>query len=415
VGADTSPARPGLSRPGVAAAAIAIFIALGLPDGMLGAVWPAMRADLGLPIDALGVLLMGSSAGFLASSVLSGMVVGRLGVRRAVLVAAASTLAGSLAIASGSLLLLLAAGAVVLGACAGVLDPCLSAAASVQNRHRLVNLLHGGYGFGAALAPLLVTAAIAAGTWRAAYAALVLLECAITAWWATATAPDRDNLGLSAPTSALKPINEPTSARLRSAGREPAAYLGMAAFFFAGGLEIAAGAWAATYLRDLLGLSAGLTGAGVFAYWASLTASRVAAGALPHRRGPRQLVVAGSLAATAGAALLWWRPDHMVAVAGLLVAGCGLGPVYPGLTSLTPSRVGRSLAARLIGWQLGAGAVGSAVLPSAVGVGLQHGGLGLTGPLLTALALVTVVVTIALDRVSRQASGGDHAGSPARR
>jgi MFS family permease len=153
----------------------------GLPDGMLGAVWPAMRADLRLPIDALGVLLMGNSAGFLATSVLSGVVVGRLGGRRAALVAAASTLAGSLAIASGSLLPLLAAGAVILGACAGVLDPCLSTAASVQNRHRLVNLLHGGYGLGAALAPLLVTAAIAAGTWRAAYAALALLECAITA------------------------------------------------------------------------------------------------------------------------------------------------------------------------------------------------------------------------------------------
>jgi MFS family permease len=171
-----------------------------------------MRADLRLPIDALGVLLMGNSGGFLATSVLSGVVVGRLGVRRAVLVAAAGTLVGSLAVASSGVLLLLAAGAVIFGACAGVLDPCLSTAASVHNQHRLVNLLHGGYGFGSALAPLLVTAAIAAGTWRAAYAALALLECAITAWWATSTAPDRDNLGLSATTLAQKPVSARGSA-----------------------------------------------------------------------------------------------------------------------------------------------------------------------------------------------------------
>ena len=30
------------------------YFLLGLPDGMLGVVWPSMRAGLHLPIDALG-------------------------------------------------------------------------------------------------------------------------------------------------------------------------------------------------------------------------------------------------------------------------------------------------------------------------------------------------------------------------
>jgi fucose permease len=394
----------------VIAAAIAIFVMFGLPDGMVGAAWPAMRADLRLPIDALGVLLVGNTAGFLITSALSGGLVSRLGARKAVLAAAASTLAGSLTIAASWPLALLAGGTVILGACGGVLDPSLSTLASVQARHRLVNLLHGGYGLGAALAPLLVTAAIAVGSWRAAYAALAVCQGTITAWWATSTAREPDDLASPVPAQA-GPDAHPgrpqgsSEAGTQTASREPAAYLGVAAFFFVSGLELAVGAWAATYLRGLLGLSAGLTGVGVFAYWASLTASRIAVGALPHRWAPRQIAVAGCLVAVTGTAVLWWRPDDLVAAAGLIIAGCGTGPIFPALTSLTPARVGQSLAPQLIGWQLGAAAAGAAVLSSAVGVGLQHGGLALTGPLLTALALVAGLLTIVLDRVSRPTLG----------
>ena len=173
------------------------------------------------------------------------------------------------------------------------------------------------------------------------------------------------------------------------------------AFFFVSGLEIAIGAWAATYLRGLLRLSAALTGVGVFAYWASLTASRIVAGALPHRRGPRELALAGSLAALAGTAVLWWGPNALVAIAGLIIAGVGTGLVFPALTSLTPAQVSPSLAPRVIGWQLAAGAVGAAVLSSAIGVGLQRAGLAMAGPLLTALAVVAGGLTIALDWMAR--------------
>lgn len=44
------------------------FISLGLPDGLLGVAWPDMRAGFGLSLDALGVLLVGSTTGYLVSS-----------------------------------------------------------------------------------------------------------------------------------------------------------------------------------------------------------------------------------------------------------------------------------------------------------------------------------------------------------
>jgi MFS family permease len=53
------------------------FVVLGLPDGMLGTVWPSMRLTFGAPIGALGLVLLLATIG----SVLVNAFVGRL-IRR---------------------------------------------------------------------------------------------------------------------------------------------------------------------------------------------------------------------------------------------------------------------------------------------------------------------------------------------
>jgi fucose permease len=379
----------------IAAPAVAAFVVFGLSDSMIGVAWPSIRAGLSLPLDRLGVLLVANTAGFLLTSAASGLLVRRHGTGALVLAAEVTALAGSLTILLGGVLAMLAAGAGVLGACGGVIDPSLSTLASVRGRHRLMSLLHGGYGFGAALGPGLVTAAIGLGSWRLAYAGLAVCQASVACWWAVAG-------GRPGARDSLRPAGAAGAAeQALPRMRRSAVTLGLLAFFFASGLEISAGAWAATYLRGHLGLSAPAAGLGVFSYWVALTASRLAAGALPHRRSPRQLAIAGCLVAGAGATVLWWWPDPAGAVTGLILLGCGTGPVFPALTSLTPERVGRAWAPHLIGWQFGAGAVGAAVVSSAFGISLQRAGLQLTGPMLTGLAVTVTGIAIALDRVAR--------------
>ena len=55
------------------------YVAVGLPDGMLGVVWPSLRADLGRPLDGLGELILAWSAGYLVSSATSGSLLARVG------------------------------------------------------------------------------------------------------------------------------------------------------------------------------------------------------------------------------------------------------------------------------------------------------------------------------------------------
>lgn len=56
------------------------FIALGLPDAVIGVVWPALRTHFGLHQDALGPLFITVTVGSVMASTASGAILSRLGI-----------------------------------------------------------------------------------------------------------------------------------------------------------------------------------------------------------------------------------------------------------------------------------------------------------------------------------------------
>ena len=56
------------------------FIALGLPDSLMGVGWPSIREGFSIPLDALGLLMLTATAGYITSSFISGYLISRLGV-----------------------------------------------------------------------------------------------------------------------------------------------------------------------------------------------------------------------------------------------------------------------------------------------------------------------------------------------
>src|SRR5574338_171453 len=77
---------------GLVLLAFIAFVALGLPDGLLGVAWPSIRSGFSIPLDAIGMLLAASVAGYMTSSFLSGTLISRLGVGK--LLAASCALTG---------------------------------------------------------------------------------------------------------------------------------------------------------------------------------------------------------------------------------------------------------------------------------------------------------------------------------
>ena len=74
------------------------FISLGLPDSLLGSVWPAMHADLGADLSLAGVLGAVVCAGTVLSGLFSARMIARFGTAR---VTAVSVLMTAAAMAIG--------------------------------------------------------------------------------------------------------------------------------------------------------------------------------------------------------------------------------------------------------------------------------------------------------------------------
>ena len=160
------------------------FVVLGLPDGMIGTAWPALRRGFHVPLEDLGVVLLVGTLGALASSSVSGLVLARLGIRSTVMTAGAIAGLGATGMVLAPAFWAFVLAGTAIGVAAGLLDSAVNTAVALAGRNRLLNLLHGCYGVGTTIGPLVVTAAVLAGSWRPAYGVLLAVEAALVGgWW----------------------------------------------------------------------------------------------------------------------------------------------------------------------------------------------------------------------------------------
>jgi fucose permease len=375
------------------------FVLLGLPDGMLGTAWPSMRASFGAPVSALGLILLVTTAGSVVVTAFVGPLIRRLGVPALLAVAGLLAALGYTGYAVAPGLWLVLGVSVLLGVSAGMMDGGLNTAVALTGRQRLLNLLHGAYGVGTAIGPLVVTAAILTGSWRPAYLAQVCLDLAMAALWLRQRQRERRRDPARAPAPAPATVTGSHPAARWSRRRYRAVVIaGMSVFFVYTGLEVGAGQWEASFCRGQLHMSAGATGLAVFGYWGALTAVRIG---LAVRPVPSQAVVRwGSGIAVLAAATIWWRPSVAVAVIGFVVLGGALAGVFPALIALTPVRLGQQRAHNVISWQVGAAAAGGAGLSAVIGLLIGTTSLAALGPAITILALIVVATELILSRLA---------------
>lgn len=364
------------------------FISLGLPDSLLGVGWPSVSADLGVPLDAVGLMLIAGTVGYVTSSVLAGFTLARLGVGR-LLAGSTALVALSLAGYAGSPVLAVLIGlALLVGLGSGAIDSGLNAYAAATFGPRHMNWMHACFGVGMAIGPLVMTTVLAADlSWRWGYgivAAAQALLAVLFAFTARGWAAHRPLVGDDLPAPPPIPIRQTLAI--------PAVWYGALAFALYVAVEISAGLWAYVFLTQSRGLGSSLAGVCVSAYWASLFVGRVVQGIIAERFGSHRILQVSLAAMVAGAVLVAVPAPGWVAVAGLLVIGFAAAPVFPLLTLTTADRVGVHHADRTVGVQMGAAGLGGALLPGAVGVLVQRAGMEALGPALITLSAALLLV-----------------------
>lgn len=343
------------------------FIALGMPDGLLGVAWPSIREGFKIPLDALGSLLFVSTSGYLFSSFLSGKIIARIGVGKLLAISCALTgiaLVGYTIVPSWWVMVVLG---VLAGLGAGAIDAGLNTYVAANFGAGLMQWLHASYGIGITAGPFIMTMALTSfQSWRLGYIIVgafqfvLAISFALTlSMWSRETDPNPiEN------TKLLTDYKTP----YRETFKNGRVWLSVLQFFLYTGTEVGVGTWTYSLLTESRGINPEIAGVWTGSYWAMFTIGRILAGLYTRRVGVNKLIIGSLLCALSGSILLWWNPLPIVNLLAVGLIGLAIAPIFPGLVSGTSKRVGDQFTANTIGMQMAAGSLGVALVPSFFGV-----------------------------------------------
>jgi fucose permease len=382
--------KPVSSRPalGLLGVALFAFVLLGMTDGSLGVAWPSLRDALGRRLSDLGLLLAFFSGGYLTSSAGYGWAHRRAGTGMLLSVGSLMFFLGLVGFAVTPGWALVAVSAVLLGLGGGLIDTGVNAHAALMFDLGSMNLIHGAFGVGGTLGPLVMTFSLTAGMeWRGGYGLLACLQLASIGliWW---------RRGAWAEGEGVDEGSESTWSWRATA------WLMVVLFFLYTGVEVATGQWAFTLLTEGRDMVTAVAGAWVAAFWLGLTAGRLGLGFFGKGLSPSRVLDVSILLALVGLGVIWWNPAGM-GVVGLPVAGLGMAAVFPTLVSVTPARLGRLRSTSSIGHQLAAANVGAASIPWLLGILAEAKGLDTLGPGLFFVGLALAAVHLVSERSTR--------------
>jgi len=368
------------------------MVFLGMAITIPGVAWPSIAEDLGRPIAQLGFVSLAYGGGYTIATLSSGALARRF---RTGTILLSSALAG---VGTLGLIVLVPgwpgflAAMLIFGLVGGSTDGTANTYVAIRRGAGSMGVLHGTFGVGAILGPLLVAGLISAGgSWRMAFAALAVGQAAYAAglfvYGRQANVPTQDSprgeggLALSGPL-----------------------FWSLAVFFAYAGVGGGAAIWAFTYLTEYRDFGTEAGGIIVAAYWGGFTAARFLLGYIGDRVDPNRILRWSATLTILGLTAFWLSPTPLIAVLALIFTGFAHGPIFPVEILLTPRRFGTGHTANVVGFEIAAANVGGAILPAFVGILVAKWDLSAVPPAILVFSLVLYVCIEMLRRSTAKAS-----------
>ncbi len=381
------------------------FIALGMPDGLLGVAWPSIRASFSIPLDAVGVLISASVAGYLTSSFLSGLLVSHLGIGKVLSISCAMTGIALLSYTLVSDWWMMVLLGVMSGLGAGAIDAGLNGFVAANFSERLMQWLHASYGIGITLGPIIMTLSLSKlNSWRVGYRVVAVFQLVLAAcFMATLPLWKIKKSSLTDKDLESQPVKKiPFFETLR----KPQVWMSMLLFFLYVGSEVSFGTWTYSLLTESRGIDRTLAGYFVGSYWATFTIGRIIAGFFVKKIGVNALIQGSVAVALFGTILLIWNPSDIINLLAVALIGFAIAPIFPSLMSSTKDRVGAGLSTNTIGIQIASSGLGTVIIPSILGVLARNYSLEVIPTcLIVVFSLLFCVYRISLINTKKEGKG----------
>jgi fucose permease len=378
------------------------FISLGLPDGLLGVAWPGIRKDFTLPLDAMGLLLVFSTAGYTLSSFFSGVLVKKLGLGGLLSLSCAVTAIALLINSITPLWVLFVAASTLGGLGAGAVDAGINTYIAQNHSDRMMQWLHASFGLGVTIGPVIMTLGITlTQRWQWGYIIVTVFQILLAliflftrGWWHNMTLKEE--------------AHKKEEASLLETMRRLTTWLNMLMFMIYTGVELGLGLWSYTLLTESRGVSITLAGFISGAYWAMFTIGRILAGWFSRKISVSVMLYFSIFLAILGTVFIIVDLHNGLSIFGIGLSGLAIAPVFPGLVSDTEKRVERKFQSHTIGMQIAAAGVGAALVPSLAGILARIFGLEII-PYFMLSALFLLLLSFRLSHKGRAVEQTDFA------
>ncbi|MGE7762198.1 MFS transporter [Peribacillus sp. NPDC097895] len=356
------------------------FISLGIPDSLLGVAWPVMQSDFGQPLETAGFLYMIIAAGTILSSLASGWLNDRIGTGKVTLISVILTAAALLGFSYAPSLYWLIICAVPLGLGAGAIDAALNNYVALHYKSHHMSWLHCFWGVGASIGPIMISYFIAnKGSWRDGYFTIAFLQLGL-ACLLLLTLPLWSKVSRKKQMEAEAGRTESLPDE-RAYGVKPLKIKGvkfaLLSFFFYCGVESTLGLWGSSYLVGSKGISAAVAAQWVSFFYGGITLGRLITGFITFRVSNEKLIRSGQITAIIGIVLFILPLPVYMSLAGFILAGLGLAPIYPCMIHETPIRFGKKHSQSIIGYQMAVAYTGTTFLPPLLGILASHTTIGI--------------------------------------
>ena len=356
---NTPPAQQTLKRNTffIITVAFASFFTLGFTNGAFAVAWGSIEADLGLLLSHSGLIIMVNQVAYALSSSLVGRLYKYAWLEHIDFWGIFVMGAGLFGVAISPNFELLLLSVMVLGIGSGLIDSSISTYMTQFFSASHFNWMYVFWGVGSTVGPLLMAFMIGVNGWRAGYMALMSITAVVStlvvvsfmtrAWDST---KDIERVKLAVENRARR--NELKKRFLSKKRHQVGSVL---TCFLSGGLDYTL----IFFTAKLMAIRTGPEAATLFTtvYYFAMLLGNLVFGWVARYKNNLFLIRSGLIITMSGIVVLLLT-NH---VAGIALAGFGVGPVFPSLIHDTSNRYAPKILSRLVSYEVAAFGAGMAI------------------------------------------------------
>lgn len=375
------------------------FIALGLPDAILGSAWNLIRLDLNQSLGTMGfmtviIYVMSVLATYNAPRLLR-----ILETKKITFISILLTGVSLMMISRVHEFYQMLFFAIPLGLGAGAIDVSLNHYLASHYKAHHMNFLHTFYGIGVTFGPTVMALTLKANDWRMGYMIVgaillgiaVLVVISFPLW-------NKENQE----TLNQDHLHIPLKTIFKTKGVIPSIFI----FLFYVHVETLGGIWIASYFyieRDISFSTAALF---TSTFYLALTIGRLVSGFVSYRLAPNTLIRMGESLMIVSAFLMLFHysqlPFYFVIV---FLLGFGCAPIFPNMMFMNSKNFDKSSLSRVMSLQMAVGYIGVGVLTPLAGLFFEKISISIFPYLVLSVSILIFIITLYfIERIHRHQS-----------